>query len=283
MLRHWLVKKAIQLFLILICILSCFPVVILFIGSLTGEQELTASLRGVLYDKGASEVVLFPLLPTIRGYVNLLLDTPEFYVVFLNSVKITMCITVGQLLVAVPAAWGFSRWHSRVSSILFYLYTLLMLLPFQVTMLSNYIVLDKVGMLDTHAAVILPAVFSTYSVFIIYRFFVGLPEDIFEAFSLESSSRIQKFLYIGIPLAVPGIKAAALLSVVEYWNMIEQPLVFLKNPSLWPFSIYLPELKSSNVQYIFVFSFMVLIPMILVIILGKDNLEKGIGTMIIKE
>lgn len=278
-----LIKKAILLFLILIGILSCLPVVMVFVGSITGEGELTKSLEGVLYDHGDSHLILFPSFPTLKGYVKLLLDTPEFYVVFLNSIKITVCITVGQLLIAVPAAWGFARWEGPVCNVLFYAYTLLMLLPFQVTMLSNYIVLNKMQLTDSHAAVILPAVFSTYFVFIIYRFFAKLPEEVFEAFLLESNNRIKMFLYIGVPLAVPGIKSAVLLSVVEYWNLIEQPLVFLKTPSLWPFSIYLPELRSSNVQYVFVFSFMVLIPMILVTILGKDSLEKGIGTMMIKE
>lgn len=283
MMHRWLVKRTAQLFLILICVLSCLPAVILCIGSVTGQQELMVCLKGVLSGDGKSFFLLVPSFPTLRGYVELLLDTPEFYVVFMNSVKITVTITVGQLLVSVPAAWGFARWQGRVSSMLFYLYTILMLLPFQVTMLSNYIVLDKLNMMDTHGAVILPAVFSTFPVFILYRFFTGLPREIFEAFSLDSSSRIKMFRYIGVPLAVPGIKAAALLSVVEYWNIIEQPIVFLKNPSLWPFSIYLPELKASNVQYVFVFSFMVLLPMIFVILSGKDDLENGIGTMIIKE
>jgi multiple sugar transport system permease protein len=259
------------------------PIFILLMGSITNEEEIKLYISGLIKQKGSVKLILFPLYPTLRGYVNLLLDTPEFYVVFWNSVKIMFSILLGQLLVAVPCAWGFSRWHGRCSSILFYTYTILMLLPFQVTMLSNYIVLDQLGMLDTHSALIIPAIFSTFPVFILYQFFARLPSDIFEAFILDSNSRFQLFCKIGLPLASSGIKASMFLGIIEYWNMIEQPLLFIERPTLWPFSIYLPELNSENVQYSFVFSFMVLLPMLLLIIWGKDDLESGIGAMTMRK
>ena len=162
---------------------------------------------------------------------------------------------------------------------LFYLYTILMLLPFQVTMLSSYRILDRLNLLDTHAGIILPAVFSTFPVFLIYRSFIGIPEELFEAFSLESKSELLLFFYIGLPLAKQGIKAAALLSMIECWNMLEQPLLFLKTPDLWPFSLYLPGIGRRNVQYSFVFSFLVVIPVFLLLSWGKDELEEGIGSM----
>ena len=251
------------------CALSCIPVFILLVGAITGEYELMECLGGIFQEQGDTYFFLFPSYPTLRGFIEVLLDKPDFYVVFWNSVKLTCLIILGQIFFSVPAAWGFSRWHGKLSSLLFYLYTILMLLPFQVTMLSNYIVINDMGVLDTHAAVILPAVFSTFPVF--------------EAFSLDSSSRLKMFWNIGIPLAMPGIKSAVLLSVIEYWNMIEQPLLFLKTPSLWPFSIYIPGINYDNVQYIFVFSLIVLTPMILIVFWGKDEISNGIGSIALKK
>lgn len=274
------INKALAYFLIIAAaVLSCFPVLVLFAGSLAGRQELSDAMNGLFADEGRTRLILFPAYPTLRGYVKVLLDTPEFYVVFWNSVKLTLGIIVGQLLAAVPAAWGFSRWHGKLSSILFYLYTVLMLLPFQVTMLSSYQMLDRMNMLDTHAGIILPAVFSTFPVFIIYRSFIGIPDELFEAFSLESKSEFFLFWYIGLPMAKQGIKAAVLLSVIECWNMLEQPLLFLKTPYLWPFSIYIPDINSQNIQYSFVFSFLVVIPMFLVLSWGRDEIQEGIGAM----
>lgn len=280
---HSIIRKFSFFAVLAVCVLSCIPVFILLVGAITGKYELMECLEGTLKEQGNTFFFLFPSYPTLRGFIELLLDQPEFYVVFWNSVKLTSLIIFGQIFFSVPAAWGFSRWHGKLSSLLFYLYTILMLLPFQVTMLSNYIVIDGMGIFDTHAAVILPAVFSTFPVFVIYRSFIGIKDEIFEAFSLESRSKWKMFWNIGIPLALPGIKSAVLLSVIEYWNMIEQPLLFLKTPSLWPFSIYIPAISYDNVQYIFVFSLMVLIPMILIILGCRDDISNGIGTVVLKK
>lgn len=276
-------KKLVAVVLILTGILICFPIFWLFICSVTGEQELAVFLQGILTGKGTTSFFFFPSFPTLKGYVEIILDEPEFYVVFWNSVKLTAGIVAGQMLIAVPAAFGFSQWKGRISRILFYLYMILMLLPFQVTMLSNYLVNDRLGLMDTDFAVILPAVFSTFPVFILYRFFSALPEEVFEAFSLDSSSLFQVFWYVCVPMVKPGITAAALLGVIEYWNMIEQPLIFLKTPSKWPFSLYMPAMTGENIPYVFVFSFLVMVPMIVLMAVGKDDLENGIGTMISKQ
>lgn len=280
--KHFIVKMVSVSLVLAACILSCIPVFVLLTGSVTGDHELMSYLGGVLGEQGKSYFLLFPTFPTFKGFAKVLLCTPEFYVVFWNSVKITCLIVLGQLLFAVPAAWGFARYHGKLSSLLFYIYTILMLLPFQVTMLSNYMVIDWMGINDTHAAVILPAVFSTFPVFLIYRSFIRMPEEICEAFSLDSNSRFRMFWNIGIPMALPGIKSAALLGVIEYWNMIEQPLLFLETPSLMTFSLYIPDISYENVQSIFVMSLIVLIPIVLITFWGKDDIENGIGTMALK-
>ena len=271
------------LLLLILCGLSFLPIFLLWVGSITGKHELALSLAGILEGQGQTCFPLFPAFPTLRGYLEVLLDTPEFYVVFWNSVKVTFFIVAGQLLTSIPAAWGFSRWHGAFSSFLFYLYTILMLLPFQVTMVSNYLVVDRLGIMDSHAAIILPAVFSTFPVFLTYRYFIGIPEEIFEAFSLDSSSHFRMFWHIGVPLAAPGAKAAMLLCTIEYWNLLEQPLLFLKTPSLWVFSLYLPNIGKENAPYAFVFSFLVLFPMCLASFLQKETLQKGIGAMALKQ
>ncbi len=281
-LRSYIVKIIAAFIAAAACILSCIPLLILVVGAVTGNYELAAYLEGTLWGEGGTYLLLFPSYPTLGGVAKALLAEPEFYVVFWNSVKLTGCIVIGQIFFAVPAAWAFSRWQGRLSSLLFYLYIILMLLPFQVTMLSNYIVINDLGILDTHAAVILPAVFSTFPVFIIYRSFLGIPGEIYEAFSLDSSSRWRMFCHVGVPLALPGIKSAVLLGIIEYWNMVEQPLLFLKTPSRWPFSLYIPGISYDNVQYIFACSLIVLAPMILIMLWGKEDISRGISNMAVK-
>ena len=117
--------------------------------------------------------VCFPMYPTLRAYVELLLDSPGYFVMFWNSIRVTAGILLGQILVGVPAAWAFARYDFPLKKPVFTVYITLMMMPFQVTMLSNYLVLDRLGLMDTLWAVILPGAFSTFPVFIMYRFFTG--------------------------------------------------------------------------------------------------------------
>ena len=228
-------KKAGTFICVCFAILAAFPVFFLAAGSLMGAGELKELLQPVLTGgEGFASWKLFPRYPTLRSYVELLLDSPEFFVMFWNSVKLTGGILVGQLLVGVPAAWGFARFSFPGKKLLFIIYIALMMMPFQVMMLSNYLVLDSLGLLDTLTGIILPAVFSTFPVFIMYRFFEGIPEALMEAARLDGAGEFMLFIRVGLPLGSPGIISAMVLGFLEYWNLIEQPMAFLKTKSLWP-------------------------------------------------
>ena len=158
-----------------------------------------------------------------------------------------------------------------------------MLMPFQVTMLSSYLVLDTMHLLDSHASIILPAIFSTFSVFIMYRFFCNIPESIIESARIDGASELVIFAKIGVPLGMPGIMSAVVLQFLEYWNLIEQPLTFLKDKALWPSSIYLPNITLENADIAFTASAVTLIAAIIVFFAGQSYLEQGIAASAVKE
>lgn len=277
-------RKIIFLILVILSLFMCFPVIFLIAGSFMGKAELTGHLAPVL-GKGKDFVSwgLLPKYPTIRSYVELLLDTPQFFMMFWNSVKIVFLSIAGQLIVGIAAAWGFARYNFRFKKILFTLYIVVMLMPFQVTMLSSYLVLDSFKLLDTHWSIILPAIFSTFSVFIMYRFFCNIPEAIIESARIDGASELKIFFKIGIPLGMPGIMSAVILQFLELWNLIEQPLTFLKDKSLWPLSIYLPNITLENADIAFTASAVTLIAAIIVFFAGQSYLEQGIAASAVKE
>ena len=158
-----------------------------------------------------------------------------------------------------------------------------MLMPFQVTMLSQYLVLSRVGVMNTHWAVILPAVFSTFPVFLIYRGFCGIPKGLLEAGRIDGAGEWYLFWRIGLPLSSGGILSAMVLGFLEYWNLIEQPLAFLKDKALWPLSLYLPEIGQDKAGFAFAASVVTLVPSVFVFLLGRDYLEKGIVASGLKE
>ncbi len=264
--------------------LVCLPVIWVLAGSIKSSVELSDSLSPILLENGGRvRFTLWPLFPTLRHFMEVLLQSPSFFVVFWNSVRIAVLTLGGQLMVAVPAAWAFARFPSRGNGFLFTLYTVLMMMPFQVTMLSSYLVLDNLGLMGRQAAVILPAVFSTFPVFLIYRGFTEIPEGLVEAARIDGAGDWRIFFHIGLPLGSSGILSAAVLSFLEIWNLIEQPLAFLEDKALWPLSLYLPEVGLGQAGTAFAASVITLIPAVLVFVMGQDYLEKGIVAAAMKE
>lgn len=265
--------------------IAVFPILFLAVGSFMGKNELSELIQPVLDTniKGYASWKLMPEYPTLRSYVELLLDSPEFFVMFWNSVKIAGGILAGQLLVGVPAAWGFAKFEFPGRRFLFTVYIAMMMMPFQVMMLSNYLVLDSLRLLDTLPGIILPAVFSTFPVFIMYRFFASIPDALLEAARLDGAGELRLFFQIALPLGSPGIISAMVLGFLEYWNMIEQPMAFLKTKELWPLSLYLSNITMEKAGAAFAASVVVLLPALLVFMAGQDYLEQGIIASAMKE
>ena len=94
---------------------------------------------------------------------------------------------------------------------------------------------------------------------------------------------MQIFLYIGLPLGKMGIQAAMVLSFLEYWNLVEQPMAFLEEQAYWPLSLYLPQIEIGQAGFAFAVSVVVLIPALFVFALGQDALEEGIAYIGVKE
>lgn len=276
--KLWLIPL---IFLAGIC---CYPMLFLMTGALMDAGELGENLSPVI--TGTNGFVtwrIVPLYPTLQNYIELLLDSPQFFVMFWNSVKLTTGILLGQLLVGVPAAWGFARFSFPFRKVLYTLYLILMMMPFQVRMLSDYLVLDRMHLLNSHMGIILPAIFSTFPVFIMYRFFCGIPEAIIESAKLDGANALQIFLSIGIPLGGGGIVSALVLNFLEYWNLIEQPLTFLEDKTLWPLSLFLPNISLQKAGLAFAASVVTFIPAVFIFLLGQDYLEQGIAAAAVKE
>ena len=278
-------KKITGIFLFLLALIFVFPVLFLTAGSFMGKNELKDLLLPVLEQgsKGYVSWKLIPEYPTLKFYVEVLLDSPEFFIMFWNSVKIAAGVLIGQLLVGMPAAWGFARFDFPGKRLLFILYIALMMMPFQVMLLGNYLVLDYFGLLDSLPGIIFPAVFSTFPVFIMYRFFEGIPQALLEAARLDGAGELRLFFIIAIPLGSPGVISAMVLDFLEYWNLIEQPVVFLRTKELWPLSLYLPNIDLNKAGMAFVASMITLIPAVLVFFWGQEYLEQGIVAAAVKE
>ena len=258
--------------------LICFPIWFAVTGAFSAQWELEANLSPVFSNtEGMAVWSALPAAPTLQSLVEVLLDSPGFFTMFWNSAAISLGILAGQLLVDVPAAWALARFPLRGKKTLLTVYIVLMLMPFQVLMFPQYLVLQKLGLLDTLWAVILPAVFSTFPVFLLHRFFKAIPQDILEAARMDGAGELRIFCQIALPLGAPGILSAAILTFLDSWNMIEQPMTYLKTKALWPLSLFLPEIGISDMGMGFAAALLMLIPALLLFFGCEEYLEQGIA------
>jgi multiple sugar transport system permease protein len=278
-------KRKLNMFLLIVLsLITVLPLWFVITGSFIGPGEFIENFSAVLNNTpGDVSWPLFPEYPTLRSYALLLLDTPRFFVVFWNSCKQVFPSLLGQLMIGVPAAWSFAKFDFIGKKAIFTLYIILMIMPFQVTMVSTYLVLDKLRLLDSHLSIILPAVFSTFPVFIMVKFFKAIPKSLFEAASIDGAGEMRIFWNIGVPMGRGGIISALILGFLELWNAIEQPLNYIKTASRWPLTLYLPNISSDKAGISLVGSVIMLLPALLLFLYGQKYLEQGIMVSGIKE
>ena len=256
-------------------LLVWWPLWFLLVGTLTSAGELQQTLGPVWSGTGQAAWTLLPSYPTLEPTVKLLLDTPEYFTTFWNTCLQVAPQILGQLAVGTPAAWALSRMQFRGRGAVRGIYLVLMLLPFQVTMVPAYLTINRLGLMDTPWAVILPGVFATFPVFVMQRGFDAVPQPLLEAAAIDGADPWQQFLRIGLPVGLPGVLAAMTMSFLDAWNALEQPMTFLKTPSLWPLSLYLTD-ASGDLALTMAASLFALLPTVLIFAFGQKYLEQGI-------
>lgn len=262
----------------------CWAVWFMLTAALMPLDELKQNFGPVLlaYD-GMANIPLLPAYPTLQPLTELLFDTPQFFVMFWNSFKLVVPAVLGQLLIGAPAAWTLSRLRFRGRQLLQTLYIVLMLLPFQVTMVPNYLMANTLELIDTPWSVVIPFACSAFPVFIMSKSFDAVPYALLEAARVDGAGYLRTFCSIGLPLGVPGILSALVLGFLECWNAIEQPLLFLKNPANWPLSLYLPQIAADKLSVAMAASLFMLAPAALIFLFGQKYLILGIQSAGVKE
>jgi multiple sugar transport system permease protein len=253
-------------------------------GSLMGAAELNEHIGPVLKGGvGQAQMPLIPALPTMEQYLKLLLDNAKFLSMFWNSMAMVLPLVLGQTMVGMLGAWGFSHFRFPGRDGLFMGYIALMMMPFQVTLVPTFLVLDRMHLIDTPLAIILPGIFSTFAVFLLRQFFRAIPDALVESSRMDGASELKVFVRIALPLGMPGIASLFILSFLENWNLVEQPMSFLHTQGMWPLSLYLTRIGESNVDVALAASILTLLPTLLLFFYCESHLVQGIQMSGIKE
>lgn len=213
---------------------------------------------------------------SLQGYADLLFDCFVFYPMFRNSVLYAAAITVAQLAVIIPCAFGFSQARFRGKGVLFVFYIVLMMMPLQVTILPNYIGLRDMGLINHPLGIILPMIFSPFGVVVMHQYMKNIDNSIIEAARLETNS-IFRVMFTGvIPQIRVCIFAVVLFVFADCWNMVEQPMLFLKDNSLKTMSVFITNAQDYTGEVLFPAAVIFIIPVLILYLFFNENLEKGL-------
>lgn len=202
---------------------------------------------------------------------------------FFLSTFYTAAILAGQAMVVPAMAYALSAYRFRGRNLIFLLLILLMLLPFQVTMVPNMLMLRGMKLLNTVWAVILPAWFAPFYFFLISHYMASIPCELYEAAQLDGAGPIRCFFCVALPSSSPVLGAAAVLSFADAWNMVEQPLAFLSNrEDLQPLSSVFNQLTNAPQGIEFAGAVIYMLPAFFVYLFFLEDITAGLRAMELK-
>lgn len=266
-------------------ILFVMPTVLTITNSFMSEQEINTNYGAMI--ESASEdkknyiseelnLKFIPDMISFQQYLSVLFKSPDYLFKFWNSVILVVPITLFQVMLAAVTAYGFSRYRGKVREIIFFSYIILMLMPYQVTLVPNFLVSEYLGILNTRWAIILPGIFSPFSVYLLTKVMRRIPKAYFEAARLDGAGEFQIFWHICLPLCRSAMLSVGLLVFIDYWNMVEQPLILLDNQDLHPLSVFLSQINKGDVGLAFAVAVVYMIPALLLFLYGEEYLVEGI-------
>lgn len=285
--KHYFGRFALTVLAVFFALWFLLPTVLTITNSFMTQSEISSNYGKVFANVSGSDgkayiadTVNLKFIPdkvTFNQYISVLIRSPEYLLKFWNSVILVVPIVLLQLVVASITAYGFTRWRGKVRSFLFFFYVILMLMPTQVTLVPNYLVSDWVGILNTRWSIILPGTFAPFSVFLLTKSMRRIPASLIEAAKLDGSSEWQIFKDICLPQCRSALYSIAILVFIDYWNMVEQPIVLLPNADLQPLSVYLSTINSREVGLAFAIATIYMVPSLLLFLHGEDYLVEGIA------
>ncbi len=271
--------------LVIFAILFLAPIILTIANSFMSATEINANY-GAIFATGKaggkqyiSEQVNLKLIPDIvsfKQYWTVLFQSPEYLVKFWNSVIYVVPIMLFQLLVAALAAYAFTRTRGRVKELIFFIYVILMLMPYQVTLVPNYLVSNWLNILDTRWAIWLPGFFSPFAVYLLTKYMRRIPTSYIEAAKIDGAGEWQIFTRVCMPLCRGALYSVAILVFIDYWNMVEQPLILLTNTELYPLSVFLSQINAGEIGLAFAVATIYMVPPLCVFLYGEDYLVDGI-------
>ena len=259
------------------------PTVLTISNSLMSQTEINTNYGIIFSDSSGGKSYMLervnlkfvPDMVSFSQFSTVLIRSPDYLLKFWNSMRLVVPIVLFQVVVALLASYSFARYRGRFRSVIFFIYIVIMLMPYQVTLVPNYLVSEWLGLKGSRPAVTLPGIFAPFSVFILTKAMRRVPESLIEAATLDGAGEFQIFRQICIPMCRSTIYSVVILVFIDYWNMVEQPLILL-DAEFHPLSVFLSRINAAEVGLAFAVATIYMVPSLLLFLYGEEYLIEGI-------
>jgi multiple sugar transport system permease protein len=214
-----------------------------------------------------------------ENYPNSLRALP-FGRAYFNSFYITAIVVGMTLLTGSMAAYAFAKIKFPGREVLFMLFLATLMVPYQVTIIPQYLIMSNLGWVDTHLALIVPgSLFNAFAVFLLRQFIRGLPKELEEAAIVDGAGRIKIYWSIVLPLLVPAMSSLAIFTFLGSWNSFFHPLIFLSTPELFTVPLMLDQFRGQYTvdwSLLMAGSAIAVIPVLIIYMIGQRQIIEGI-------
>ncbi len=271
--KKYVFYPVIFIILVLIGATMLFPFLWMVIGSLKPKAELFA--------------VPMKLLPSTwmwKNYGDVLKKIP-FVTFYINTAKIAIFSTLGQVITCALSAYAFAKLRFKGRDFLFMLYLATMMIPYQVTMIPQYELMNKLNLLNSHAALIILHCFSPFGVFLLRQFFVSIPDSLIEAARIDGAKDFRILSQIVLPLSKSALATLVTLKFLDSWNEFTGPLIFLNEKEKFTLQVGIRMFQQENgTEYTLIMAAttMSLIPIVLLYVFAQKYFIEGIAAAGVK-
>lgn len=238
--------------------------------------------NGEIFNQGG-KLIYSPV--TIKNYVSVFQKIP-LWQYFINSLFVALVTTVGQVIISALAGYAFARMKFKFRDTLFLIILITMLVPPQVNIIPLFFLMRQFHWINTYQALILPALFGGFGIFMMRQYFLGLPKDLEESAKIDGCNIFTTFFKIALPLAIPVVATLSIFTFVTSWNSFIWPLIVTNSESMRTLPVGLAIFKGSFREItlwgdLLACSVICTIPVVGVFLLGKkyfinDILQGGV-------
>ena len=280
------IRWGLFLFVLATAVLFILPIIGTLTNAFMSEGELTlryspGSAAGVSGSGWFSVPRGFGLIPfplSIEQFKNVLIRDSRYIFMFWRSVFLALASVVPHILFSVPVGFALAKARMPGKRVIMLLLAIVMVMPFSVTMLPNYIMARFLHTYNTDLALILPAFFAPMGFLLIYGFANDIPNELVEAFLLDTNSYPRVIGNLVLPLLRPAIAVLFIIAFSESWGMVEQPLALFADVLKYPLSVTLN--RYSSVSSAFAASVIYFLPILSLVLMFEGEIETELSSLV---